>query len=65
MGSLAPASILGGGFVFKYFSGSMYIVLQFFSSLTSSHSWKMASNVYVKYIQKWYVKGGGHSGPKP
>ena len=44
MGSLDPGSILGGGLDFKYFSGSMKIDLQFFSSLTSSHSFK---NLYL------------------
>ena len=38
MGSFDFALRLGGGFDFKYFSGSMAMVLQFFSSLTSSQS---------------------------
>ena len=37
-GSFDSLSELGGGFDFRYFSGSTKIVWQLFSSLTSSHS---------------------------
>ena len=39
IGSFDEASMLGGGFDFKYFKGSIDIISQFFSSLTSSQSY--------------------------
>ena len=46
---------LGGGFDFRYFSESIKIVLQFFSSLTSSQSFRVTLKSEIFNFPYFYV----------
>ena len=52
IGSFDEVSMLGGDFDFKYFEGSIDMISQFFSSLTSSQSW-LSKEIYYGTI---YIK---------